>query len=88
VELKNMKSRFTKDYVLRLTAKHMRRSIDLSIGKTFDRIEEFASDSDASREIFETLSHLHALRRQIDEYQKLHSGVFGSKKDVKTNSDK
>ena len=82
-----MKSRFTKDYVLKLTARHMRRSIDLSIGKTFDRIEEFAGDQKASAEIFETLSHLHQMRRMLDEYQRVHAAAFGGKKDVKTNSD-
>jgi hypothetical protein len=32
---------FSKAFVLRVTAKHMRKSIDISIRKTFERIAEF-----------------------------------------------
>jgi hypothetical protein len=81
-----MSGHFTKDYVLRLTAKHMRKSIDLSIGKTFDRIKDFADDPKVSAEIFETLSHLHNMRRLIDNYQAANADQFGSKRNVKDNS--
>jgi hypothetical protein len=82
-----MKARFTKDYVLKLTAGHMRRCIDISIGKTFDRVGEFADDPVISKEIFETLSHLHTLRRQLDVYQLRHAEDFGNKPNAKSNQD-
>lgn len=60
---------FSKSYVLRTTAKHMRQSIDISIRKTFDRIQEFDSNKDKSVEIFETLSVLHQMRKALDDFQ-------------------
>jgi hypothetical protein len=61
---------FSMGYVLRTTAKHMRKSIDISIRKTGERIAEFgeAGDSPKSREVFETLSVLHIMRKQLDDF--------------------
>jgi hypothetical protein len=63
-------------YVLRTTSKHMRKSIDISIRKTFDRVAEFGDDPVKSTEVFRTLSHLHSMRRQLDEFQKVYSQDF------------
>jgi len=71
---------FSKDYVLRTTAKHMRKSIDISIRKTFDRKEEFANDKNKSSEIFETLSVLHTMRKQLDDFQSNNKTEFRSPK--------
>jgi len=60
---------FSMGYVLRTTAKHMRKSVDISIRKTFERIAEFEEDKEKSKEIFETLSVLHGMRKQIDDFQ-------------------
>jgi len=60
---------FSRGYVLRTTAKHMRKSVDISIRKTFERIAEFANDQEKSKEIFSTLSTLHSMRKQIDDFQ-------------------
>lgn len=60
---------FSMGYVLRTTTKHMRKSIDISIRKTFERIEEFADDENKSQEIFKTLASLHAMRNQLDQFQ-------------------
>jgi hypothetical protein len=60
---------FSQGYVLRTTAKHMRKSVDISIRKTFERISEFDGDQEKSKEIFSTLSTLHSLRKQIDDFQ-------------------
>jgi hypothetical protein len=60
---------FSKQYVLKVTAKHMRKSIDISIRKTFERIKDFDGDQEKSQEVFETLSLLHALRKQLDDFQ-------------------
>lgn len=56
-------------YVLRTTAKHMRKSIDISIRKTFERIAEFDGDQEKSQEVFKTLSILHTMRKQLDDFQ-------------------
>ncbi len=63
-------------YVLRTTSKHMRKSIDISIRKTFDRVAEFSENPVKSAEVFRTLSHLHSMRRQLDEFQKAYSQDF------------
>ena len=60
---------FSMGYVLRTTAKHMRKSIDISIRKTFERVAEFSEDKDKSSEIFKTLSYLHTMRKNLDDFQ-------------------
>lgn len=67
---------FSIGYVLRTTAKHMRKSVDISIRKTFERVPEFSSDTEKSQEVFKTLAHLHALRKQIDDFQSQNSQDF------------
>ena len=67
---------FSMGYVLRTTAKHMRKSIDISIRKTFERISEFDGDQPKSKEVFETLSFLHTMRKQLDDFQKQNSNQF------------
>ena len=67
---------FSMGYVLRTTAKHMRKSIDISIRKTFKRVAEFADDQEKSREVFETLSVLHTMRKQLDDFQASNSTTF------------
>lgn len=67
---------FSQGYVLRTTAKHMRKSIDISIGKTFDRVAEFAEDQQKSQEVFQTLAFLHTMRKQLDDFQNTHSENF------------
>jgi hypothetical protein len=67
---------FSMGYVLRTTAKHMRKSIDISIRKTFERVPEFAEDQAKSQEVFQTLSFLHTMRKQLDDFQAKHSENF------------
>lgn len=74
-EIKDNKP-FSKGYVLRTTAKHMRKSIDISIRKTFERVAEFEGNSEKSQEIMETLSHLHQLRKVLDDYQAQYQDNF------------
>ena len=62
------KKPFSSGYVLRTTAKHMRINIDVSISKTFERINEFADDLAKSQEVFKTLATLHAMRKQLDTF--------------------
>jgi hypothetical protein len=65
--IEKIKRPFSMDYVVRITAKHMRKCVNVSIQKTFERIEEFAEDREKSAEIFKTLSILHQMRKQIDD---------------------
>jgi len=65
--IEKLKRPFSLEYVVRITAKNMRKCINVSIQKTFERIEEFAEDRQVSEEIFKTLSVLHQMRKQIDE---------------------
>lgn len=67
---------FSMGYVLRTTAKHMRKSIDISIRKTFERVPEFADDQPKSQEVFKTLAFLHTMRKQLDDFQSQHSENF------------
>ena len=69
---------FSMGYVLRTTAKHMRKSIDISIRKTYERIKEFEGDQVKSQEIFKTLAQLHAMRKQLDDFQLANKEQFRS----------
>lgn len=63
-------------YVLRTTAKHMRKSVDISIRKTFERVAEFDGNKEKSQEVFQTLSALHQLRKQLDDFQEANKDQF------------
>ena len=67
---------FSKAYVLKTTTRHMRRSIDISIRKSFDRMAEFTEDGHKKTEIMETLSVLHTMRKLIDDFQEMNSHLF------------
>jgi len=69
---------FSMGYVLHITAKHMRKSIDVSIRKTFERLPEFQGDQAKGEEIFMTLSCLHQMRKQIDDFQAANTNKEGS----------
>jgi hypothetical protein len=70
---------FSMSYVLKTTSKHIRKSIDISIRKTTERIEEFANDKEKSQEVFETLSMLHMQRKALDDFQLAHREKFKDK---------
>ena len=53
------------DYVLNATAKHMLKSVDISIRKTLERIPEFEGDQAKSQEVFVTLARLHDIKRNL-----------------------
>lgn len=72
----DQKPPFSCSYVLKTTAKHMRKSIDISIRKTFERVEEFSDNREKADEVFKTLSALHTMRKQLDDFQNQHSEDF------------
>jgi hypothetical protein len=67
---------FSKSYVLKTTSRHMRRSIDISIRKSFDRMPEFNDDSEKRMEIMETLDVLHKMRKLLDDFQEHNQHLF------------
>jgi hypothetical protein len=69
---------FSVGYVLRTTAKHMRKSIDISIRKTFERVKEFEDNPEMAQEVFKALASLHAMRKQLDDFQAANQDKFRS----------
>lgn len=56
--------------------KYQREAIDRSIRMTSDRIAEFAGDQAKSLEILQTLSKLHNMSRNLDEFLNLNKDSF------------
>ena len=67
---------FSKTFVMRTTFRHMRRSVDISIRKSFERFQDFDNDSAMGREIMETLDVLHKVRKMLDDFQVNNSELF------------
>jgi len=61
---------------MKTTFRHMKRSIDISIGKSFERLKDFENDSSVGKEIIETLSVLHTLGKVLDEFQENNKHLF------------
>jgi hypothetical protein len=57
----------------------MRRSVDISIRKSFERFKDFDNDSRAGKEIMETLSVLHTVRKMLDDFQLENAELFNDK---------
>ena len=70
---------FSMANTMRITARHMRKSVDISIRNTFAQVERHADDRAKSEEIFKTLSWLHQWRQKIDDFQKENSSIFKGK---------
>ena len=54
----------------------MRRSIDISIRKSFERFKDFDNNTETGKEIMETLSVLHTCRKMLDDIQEANPGQF------------
>lgn len=74
-----MEKPFSKSFVMRTTLRHMRRSVDISIRKSFERFQDFDQDSKTGREIMETLSVLHTVRKMLDDFQQANPELFNDK---------
>lgn len=72
----NPDKKFSQGYVMRTTTKHMRKDVDVSIRKTFERVAEFNNDPVKSQEVLQTLSALHILRKMIDDFQLHNQPIF------------
>jgi hypothetical protein len=71
---------FSKSFVMKTTFRHMRRSVDISIRKSFERFQDFDKDSEVGREIMETLSVLHTVRKVLDDFQENNKQLFSDSK--------
>jgi hypothetical protein len=58
----------------------MRRSVDISIRKSFERFQDFDKDSQVGKEIMETLSVLHTVRKVLDDFQENNKHLFSDSK--------
>ena len=74
---------FSKTFVMRTTFRHMRRSVDISIRKSFERFQDFDNDSAMGREIMETLDTLHKVRKMLDDFQVNNPEIFEEKDRIK-----
>ena len=74
-----MEKKFSKAFVMRTTFRHMRRSVDISIRKSFERFKDFDNQSEVGREIMETLSVLHTTRKLLDDFQANNAELFSEK---------
>ena len=74
-----MEKPFSKSFVMRTTFRHMRRSVDISIRKSFERFQDFDQNSKIGREIMETLSTLHTVRKLLDDFQANNPELFTDK---------
>lgn len=73
------KKPFSKTFVMRTTFRHMRRSVDISIRKSFERFQDFEEGSREGKECLETLSVLHTVRKMLDDFQANNPQLFTEK---------
>lgn len=72
---------FDKSFVLQTTLRNMKKDIDFSSRKTFDRYKDFNIEDDVDHkakrtEIFETLDVLNKMHKLLDEFQEHNSHLF------------
>jgi hypothetical protein len=72
---------FDKSFVLQTTLRNMKKDIDFSTRKTFDRYKDFPNESSPEdhakrNEIFETLDVLNKMHKLLDEFQANNSHLF------------
>jgi hypothetical protein len=71
---------FSGAFVMKTTFRHMRRSVDISIRKSFERFKDFEKNSEMGTEIMATLSNLHTVRKWMDDFQEANKHLFTDKK--------
>jgi hypothetical protein len=63
---------FNKFYVLRITSLHIKKAIDNSIRKTYDRLKDVPN----KQEVFETLDVLHKIRNLHEDFEKMNQHLY------------
>ena len=64
---------FSKSHVLKITSMHVKRDIDKSIRKSFERLQD---RPDMNLEILETLDVLHKMRAMIEDFEKYNAHLY------------
>lgn len=72
---------FDKSFVLQTTLRNMKKDIDFSSRKTFDRYKDFndtqnTEDGIKRQEIFETLDVLNKMHKLLDDFQDNNQHLF------------
>lgn len=72
---------FDKSFVLQTTLRNMKKDIDFSSRKTFERYKDFSDegssvDLEKRQEIFETLDVLNKMHKLLDEFQQNNTHLF------------
>lgn len=72
---------FDKAFVLQTTIRNMKKDIDFSSRKTFDRFKDFPEEGselhvEKRTEIFETLDVLNKLHKLLDDFQDNNKHLF------------
>jgi uncharacterized protein YoxC len=70
---------FNKFYVLRITSLHIKKAIDTSIRKTYDRMK----DVENKAEVFETLDVLHKVRKLHEDFETNNKHLYKKPEDNK-----
>lgn len=65
---------YNKFYVLRITSLHVKKAIDNSIRKSYDRLKDVAQDKKV--EVFETLDVLHKIRKMHEDFEKNNQHLY------------
>ena len=74
---------FNKYYVLRITSLHIKKAIDTSIRKTYDRLKDVPSKN----EVFETLDVLHKIRKLMEDFEANNKHLYQKPEDNKKDED-
>ena len=74
---------FDKGFVLQTTIRNMKKDIDFSSRKTFDRFKDFSEEESSDHvekrtEIFETLDVLNKLHKLLDDFQENNKHLFNN----------
>ena len=79
MSIKAMDKPFHKFYVLRITSLHIKKAIDTSIRKTYDRMKDVENKS----EVFETLDVLHKVRKLHEDFETNNKHLYKKPEDNK-----
>ena len=80
-KIKELLKPFNKYYVLRITSLHIKKAIDNSIRKTFERLK----DVENKGEVMDTLEVLHKIRKLFEDFEKNNKHLYTNDKDKKEN---
>lgn len=75
-ESKDKVKPFSTEYVMGTTARHVLKSVDLSVEKTMGRIPDFEPDTAKAQEVFKTLTSLQAFKQHIQSFVDANPQLF------------